>query len=163
MKTLVWIALFAVCIACQRDPFASEYTTSRPSEADLIGTYRPDSETMQRLRDEFHRSVAPTCQLVLFPNRTFLARDVPDCFDDQLSGCRQGVQQWYGTWRVRAESRRWWSVELSVGGTTRFPSQGWRFPAMLRGNKPPYILHLIIDDPDSGNAVAFRRISPQAA
>jgi hypothetical protein len=45
-------------------------------------------------------------------------------------------------------------TKRSVDGAVH---RSYGFPAMLRGSEPPYILHLIIGDPDMGNGWAFAK------
>jgi hypothetical protein len=33
---------------------------------------------------------------------------------------------------------------------------------MVRGERPPYLVHFIVGDPDSGDALVFKRVSPSS-
>lgn len=141
-------------VACQYDPFAHEYTTRKPVEDTLIGRYVPDDESRERLRGRFKIELGSSSELLLRSDRTFLATHLPRCWSD-VSDCVPGWEDWEGTWSLE-QDQRWWAAGLHILSRNGKP-ENYRMPATLRGNAPPYILHLTIGDPDSGDALAFRR------
>jgi hypothetical protein len=154
-RTLFLLVLFSS--ACQYDPFAHEYTTSRPAESDLPGTYRPDRETTQRIKQEFGVVIDPSCELTLRSDRTFNIREMPRCwFVASNEDCAAGTEDVAGTWELTPQQQRW-AVRLTKRSMVAGVDHSYSFPAMLRGSEPPYLLHFIIGDPDSGNGLAFAR------
>ena len=164
-KTLAWrlvwwrtLFLLVWLSACQYDPFAHEYTTSRPVERDLIGTYRPDRETADRMKRVLGIAVGRFCELTLRPDGTFTIREMPRCwFVASVEDCVAGTEDVAGTWKIIPQ-QQWWAVGLTKRSTVAGVDHIYRFRAMLRGSEPPYLLHFIIGDPDSGNGLAFARV-----
>jgi hypothetical protein len=141
--------------ACQYDPFAHEFTKARPAEHSLVGTYVPDEETSERLRKSLNVQLQPATALTLNQDHTFEARNLPNCWIGPSLDCVAGTESWSGTWSLK-QSQEWWAIGLHLrsrnGEKTDFG-----MVAMLRGEHPPYLVHLTIGDPDSGDALAFQR------
>lgn len=152
-----WKPTFVLClVSCQFNPFASEFTSVRPNEQQLVASYAPDRETRDRLASQLNITIHPQCRLELRRDHTFTATNLPDCWFSNEIDCAPGLVTFSGEWTV-SENQEWWAVDLrarSINGVAR----DFQLPAMVRGDRPPYILHLTIGDPDSGNAVAFERI-----
>jgi hypothetical protein len=147
-----------VCLAgCQYDPFAHEYTASRPAESEVVGSYRPDRETSERIREQFGISVASSCELILRADGTFSISELPNCwFVSAQKDCLPGTQSVSGTSQL-VRQQQWWAVRLTKHSVKHGVDHSYGLPAMLRGSEPPYILHLIIGDPDMGNGLAFAK------
>ena len=165
LKTLgvrsAWWRVLAVSLviasACQRDPFVHEYSTARPAESELVGTYRPDRETTQRMKDELGVAISTVCQLTVRSDGSFTIREMPRCwFVASPPDCVAGTENIAGTWEVIPQGE-WWAVGFAKRSTVNGVDHSYRFPAMLRGGAPPYVLHFIIGDPDAGNGLAFTR------
>lgn len=148
-------AALALLLRCQYDPFAHEFTKGEPRRGAVVGEYRPDRETTERLASALRISVSPAARFVLGQDGTFVASELPRCWIEQSFDCAPGTETWAGTWSLRGDGQ-WWSVQLHV--TSRNGQAiSYGIPVMLRGEEPPYLLHLTIGDPDAGNALAFER------
>lgn len=156
LKCLVLIAIVLLS-GCQYDPYAYEYTSRQPNQESVIGRYVPDDESKQRLRTRFGIELSPDCEFVLNDNQTFVARSLPHCWY-QTFECGPGPESWSGTWAVEKD-QEWWAVGLHVNSRNGVPT-GYYMSATLRREAPPYLLHLTIGDPDSGDALAFQYASP---
>lgn len=150
---IVAVAVFLV--GCQYNPFAHEFTTAKPKEPELVGRYVPDRETTERLRTSLAVTVSPEAALAINADHTFHATALPKCWIDQDFDCAQGTETWTGTWSLR-RNQEWWAVQLHIKSRNGQPTS-YGMPAMLRGETPPYLVHLTIGDPDSGDALAFER------
>jgi hypothetical protein len=151
-KRYVFTSLAGIMlVACIGDPYLSSYTTNKPNEGDLIGIWVPDKDTVKDMHD---RGGYPTekakTSLTLKPDGTFEMVDMPDWWREPF-GTSHGRLTAYdrGTWRLKEHSPGGrWEIGLD------FPSFG-STAISLRRNKPPYIIHFILGDPDSGNAMTF--------
>ena len=161
MNRVITIALVLATTACQYDPFAHEFTTKRPSEEQLIGRCAPDLQA-GAIGSNLNVMVSPTCELTLRPDHTFMAKALPRCwFPPTNTDCLPGTSDVEGHWTLR-EDGKWWAVNLNADLPPGGVSKTWNVPAIVRGAKPPYILHLTIGDPDSGNALALVAQAPRA-
>jgi hypothetical protein len=143
---------------CQYNPFAHEFTSRRPDQETVIGRYVPDDETKRRLSSRFAIEVSPECEFVLNGDRTFVARGLPRCWYKAFE-CGPGTETWEGTWAIE-KNQEWWAIGLDLTSRNGEPI-GYHMPLMLRREAPPYLLHLTIGDPDSGDALAFEPQSPR--
>ncbi len=155
MRKVVLVVVAFVFAGCQYDPFAPEFTTVKPVEDRLVGRYSPDTETRERLRSALQIQVHPSCELVLNADHTFSATSLPRCWYPPTTGdCSPGTANVSGDWSLRQRGK-WWSVDLNAHLPPGGVMKTWNVPASVRGDRPPYTLHLTIGDPDSGNALAF--------
>jgi hypothetical protein len=155
MRNALFLIVAMASTGCQYDPFAHEYTAVKPIENNLIGRYTPDAETRNRVESQLNIQVDPACELVLNADHTFDAKNLPRCwFPPTRSDCLPGKTDVTGDWSLRRDGK-WWSVDLNAHLQPGGVMKTWSVPAAVRGDQPPYILHLTIGDPDSGNALAF--------
>lgn len=119
------------------------YTRARPGENELAGTYIPDKNTEEYIKRRYNRSQVNT-KISVTPNGRYEMVDMPwECFSktgewgpDLVSDKgRWQISQMGGCWEIAFESRY----------------------ISLCNQKPPYVIHWIIGDPDSGNALNFIR------
>ena len=153
-KRLLLLAVVLLA-GCQYDPFAHEFTSRRPAEDSVVGRYVPDSASGARLRSRFKIEVSPFTELVLNSNGTFVARGLPNCWFSTFD-CVTGSDGWAGSWTLQ-QHQDWWAVALRITARNGERMSSYHLPVMIRGERPPYLLHLTIGDPDSGDALAFQR------
>ena len=96
---------------------------------------------------------------MLNSDRTFVAREVPRFWINPELGAASDTDDWKGTWAL-GQHQDWWAVQLDIQSLNGEPIS-FGLAAMLRGESPPYLVHLTIGDPDSGDALAFQRESPE--
>lgn len=149
------VTCLTLLLGCQYDPFAHEFTETEPRRAAVAGEYKPDRETTERLRSSLGVSVNPAAKFVLNQDGTFVANELPNCWIAQSFDCAPGTETWAGTWSLR-RNQDWWAVQLHLTSRNG-QATTYGLPAMLRREEPPYLLHLTIGDPDSGDALAFER------
>ena len=156
MKESILIAVAALVLArCQYDPFAHEFTNARPQESAIVGRYVPDRETTDILRESLRVQVSDRAALAINADHSFVATELPRCWIERSSDCAAGTETWAGTWSLR-QNQEWWAVQLHITARNGRPTS-YGFPAMLRRESPPYLVHFTIGDPDSGDALAFER------
>ena len=140
--------------ACQYDPFAHEFTEVKPSASDLVGTYVLDSESIDRL-GRVHQVPSPESRFILRGDGTFTLQNVPSCWRS-VAECTGQTETAAGRWEIGRE-REWWAVQLTCTNISGRATE-YGVPAMIRGDRPPLLLHFTVGDPDSGEALAFRKL-----
>lgn len=147
------VALAALSmVGCVGDPFLSSYTKTKPNEADLIGTWVPNPDTIKDMRDRGRYEVENAkTRLVLGSDGSFEMVDIPDWWREPLGRSHSHLESDHGTWKLKEYSpgTRW---ELGL----YFPSWGGT-TISLRRDKPPYLIHITLGDPDNGDAMTFVR------
>ena len=156
MNPRLLIAIVAVAFTrCQYNPFAHEFTRARPQERTVVGRYVPDRETSERLPRSSGVAVSDRTSLAIHADHTFAATELPKCWTEESFDCRPGTESWTGTWSLR-RNQEWWALQLHIKSRNGQPTD-YGFPAMLRREAPPYLVHFTIGDPDAGDALAFER------
>lgn len=154
LGTFIWCIAASAVLSCQYNPFAHEFVTTEPRSADLPGEYVLDDESIAMLSRSYHVA-APLARLTLNLDGSFRITSVPSCW--RASSSCNTTEDAAGRWAV-AKHQTWWAVQLRCseidGRRTNYGLQ-----AMLRGDGPPFILHFTVGDPDTGEALAFRRHS----
>jgi hypothetical protein len=117
----------------------------------LVGEYRLDPETRNWYSKEIQSSV-PAATLRLSADGRFIVRNMPDCL--RGAECRPGTVSFAGTWEPEKLDDSW-VLALHVSDSDH--THGYFTTAQLRSQQPPYIVHFIVGDPDSGRAIAFER------
>lgn len=138
------IALMLLTVGCQYDPYASEFTKKYPNERELTGTYHLDSD--------------PSVRIVLRPDKTLTYDKIPDSvFADDGKGSGK-TYTGKGTWRI-LQQQDWWAVlaEIDSYPPPKAPRGGYGMTVMIIGDDPPYTLHITLGDPDSGEALQFKK------
>lgn len=128
----------------------SHFTRSKPTEADIAGTWRPTTMTLRDIRDRGHYPVA-TYELVLRADHTFSMRDMPDWWGNGFGESHGHLESGDGTWDLRPATNVWqiWVVRL------RFPA--YETSVHLYGQRPPFLIFVRVGDPDAGGAMFFER------
>jgi hypothetical protein len=152
-----------VLASCQYNPYASEFATTRPDDAALVGVYRPDRETTDRLGTALNVRLDPACELALRPDHSFTARRLPNCWFTPGNECVPELINLSGTWTIERKQDKWWALRLEVTTINDQGREPYGLEVPVRGNTPPHVVHFTIGDPDAGNALAFERIAQNAA
>jgi len=151
---LTWCIISSAVLSCQYDPFAHEFAKTEPGSTDLPGEYVLDDESIAMLSRSYDVA-APPARLTLNLDGSFRVTSVPSCW--RASGSCETTEDAEGRWAV-ARKQTWWAVQLRCSKIDGRRTD-YSLPAMLRGDGPPFILHLTVGDPDTGEALAFRRHS----
>lgn len=154
------MAVFAVSIliGCQYDPFAHGYLRTTPSEKDIVGSYRPDAVSRKTRLDLPMSGVAlpidAAAEIKLNEDHSATFIRVPADFQ----GSKPCTITGKGTWSVGQSSGKYYDVYLRIDNEEQSsPCRDFKLPLLLYGQKSPYRLHEVIDDPDLGLAVQFEK------
>ncbi len=154
MRRYTFVLLMLATTACQYDPFAHEFTKVRPETGKLVGVYELDDESTEMLRRKY-KLVPPSSRFVLRSDGTFSISEVPTCWRE-FTECSSATESADGTWQVK-KLDEWWEVRLRCTKIQGEPSD-YGLGAHVRGDRPPQLLHFTVGDPDSGEALAFRKV-----
>jgi hypothetical protein len=127
-----------------------QYTRSKPSEADLIGSWRPTAETIRDIRNRGRYSTIEH-ELTLRPDHTFTMRNMPDWWRNGFGESHGHFESGDGTWELASASNVWqiWVVRL------HFPHLGTSIH--LYHQRPPYLIFIGVGDPDEARGMLFER------
>lgn len=151
---LLSFTLLGILLVACGDPYSSSYTTTRPNEGDLIGTWVPDKDAVKDMRDRGRYDIErASTKLILRSDGSFEMVDIPDWWREPFGRSHGRLQSDRGTWRLKEHSPGgWWELGLDL------PSWGGTAVA-LRRDKLPYLIHFTLGDPDNGDAMTFVRQS----
>ncbi len=140
----------AALTSCQSDPYFGDYTRTKPAEGDLVGAWTPNQDAVARMRDKGGYDTSRSATRFEFKaDGTFSMVDMPDWWQDGLGRSHRTFRSDSGRWEIHQElDSNTWGIALSNG----------EFVA-LRRQKPPYLIHLVIGDPDLGDAMVFTKSS----
>ena len=161
---LIAILISVACTSCQYDPWADGFATKEPSRQDVVGTYRVDSDSLQRkfiTNDLRTLTLRPSATIVLNSDGSARFVDVPFYWPPSTP-CFYTLP---GSWSL-AHISDYWTVSVVLkldhaASSACPPARGDEFGESfdLYGKKPPYRLHLTLSDPDTGDAVQFEKVS----
>ncbi len=137
------------------------YTRSRPNPEDLAGTYRPTSRSIRFIKRKRYDPVPPI-RIILHDDGKFEMKNIPDMWMN-FGRATGDFDSGSGTWEL--DSRHYplvtlWGLTLDFDDTENFTSRdlktGLVFSMLkLKGQRPPYIIHMVIGDPDGLEALEF--------
>jgi hypothetical protein len=154
---VVWsIALVALLSgACNTSPLIFDFTRAEPNEADLVGGYVATKETIEELRRRGHFDIdnKEPPRIFLQADHTFSFQKVPDWLSWGAPGSSRLLFSHTGKWELgtNAEGGHWCIYLTSYNGA--------HTPVALRKQTPPYLIYLIMGDPDAGFAMTFQRVA----
>lgn len=148
MKTTPLFLLVVLLCGCQSDPNASDYTTTKPAVSELVGTYLPTQETVAFLKTKGNYPADMSINLAA--NRMCRLHNLPHGWAAITGKRTNTAESGSGFWSLHKEPEDgFWEVTLGDAheGTS----------LSLFREKPPYTLHIILGDPDSGEALDFEQ------
>ena len=154
---LAFLGLLFAFAGCQFDPYTSVYTRTEPKAEDLVGVYVPDKATARFIAEHYP---AIGTSIVLSADGTIVLQNIPDCWKTLFGTFEGGFDSGTGRWKIQ-KHQEWWVLGVDIW-TDGFSSRehahiGLTTEIFLVGEKPPYIIHLTIGDPDAGQALQFTR------
>jgi hypothetical protein len=127
------------------------FARQRPLEADLAGKWVPTAQTLEDMRNTGGYAIS-THELFLNADKTFFMRNMPDWWATDFGESKKGFKSASGRWTLLpATGGGDWGIDLVVG------TSGIGF-LHVRNQKPPYLIHIGIGDPDNGHYMLFERI-----
>lgn len=161
-KTIGGAALLLVlsCAACLNNPPINpaelNFTWRRPAESDLVGTWVPTKDTLDDIRTRGGYATT-NHELVLRQDGTLSLSNMPDWWIDDSGESRHALDSGSGTWRLVKDGS--WQVDLTLNAFRGSSSFGVRLN--LRRQRPPYLIHIFVGDPDEWHAMLFERSDRQ--
>ena len=158
-EKIIKIICFSLCsliglllIRCGSEWRELTFTKTKPEKSNLVGTWVPTSATLKDMQNRGKYSISKH-ELILRSDGSFSLINMPDWWTDGFGVSKKGFESGSGTWDVIQEDQgilgKTWEVKLD------FPTY-WTSLNLLH-QSPPYLIHIYIGDPDSGNAMIFER------
>lgn len=137
---------------CQGDPYYPSYTKREPNPKDIVGTYVPDERTAGVIRSRKGLELLST-QIVIRADGTYSIDNVPE-WNNAMSASSVGpLVTRSGTWHLEQPQKAFWVVSILYRNGSTDTYDGIN----LREQKPPYLLHFTLGDPDSGESMVFTK------
>jgi len=144
------------CFMFQGDPYYGEYTREKPDEKDIVGVWVANARSAEWLKGKGY-AVAASPALELRADGTFTMEHMPDCWRVFFDREREGLlESGAGTWQI-GRHQEWWVVELTFDRPPWFSGGSYSTRFHLRRQTPPYLLHIIVGDPDAGDGIVMER------
>lgn len=154
VSSLSFVASLAFLSGCYNPREIVEeihFARQKPLEADLVGRWVPTVQTLTDMRSYGGYAIS-THELVLNADKTFSIKNMPDWWATDFGESKKGFQSASGKWALSsAAGGRDWGIDLVVG------TSGIGF-VHIRNQKPPYMIHIGIGDPDNGHFMLFERL-----
>jgi hypothetical protein len=136
---------------------------SEPSVADLPGVYVPTPATEDRIeRGGYARKQA---RVEIHADGTFHIENIPAWWLRASEKARGEFDSGEGKWQIAEQQKGIWGLDFMFAEPKLPGAHGARAPqkhVSLRGEAPPYQLHLTYGDPDRGEFMLFRKLSAEA-
>jgi len=128
------------------------FTREKPNRTDVIGTWVPTAATINDLKQR-GAYVISKHELVLRADVTFAMVNMPDWWIDGFGQSKKTFESGSGKWQFYQDHNPWtvWAIELD------FPQRVVPNAIHLQRQKPPYLIHITVGDPDSGRYMLFQK------
>jgi hypothetical protein len=100
VKLQIIVSLFSILVGCNRDPYATEYTTEEPLTRDVVGSYEFQMQTVDAELNEKFRS-GPKPVIIISPNHTFMMHRMPMLKSVALAGDAGKPITISGKWKLQ--------------------------------------------------------------
>lgn len=152
----VSVAVFAMAlVACHGIQWSElDFTRHRPSRADLIGKWVPTPVSLRDMKERGGYAISKH-ELDLHADGTFSVINMPDWWNNFGGESHRTLQSGSGVWSVQQEDDgvAVWLIYLDFVDRHRISLN-------LRHQKPPYSIHIMLGDPDTGRAMLLKQ-APQ--
>ena len=132
------------------------FTRTRPIDKDLVGTWTPTAETIQDMKRSGGYAISKH-ELTLSANAAFSMLNMPDWWRDAFGKSHRQFESGRGTWRIEEANNVYTIYVVNLV----FPTHSMR--VNLSGQRPPYVMHITLGDPDSGHYMLFEKGEQRAA
>jgi hypothetical protein len=147
----VFIVLIALSVAgCHGvNPAELDFTRAEPAKADVVGKWALTSDSLKETKP----STSSTQELDLREDGSFSVVDLPTS-PDVAGASPKGLLSGSGVWHLDRDQDGFtvWVINLD------FASHHHRETVHLRHQRPPYLIHIFMGDPDSGRAMLLKRV-----
>jgi hypothetical protein len=130
------------------NPAELDFTRSEPAKPDVVGKWTPTPDTL----NETTRPTGSRQELDLRNDGTFSVVDLPTS-PDVAGASQRGLLSGSGVWHLDKDQDGFtvWVINLDFANRHRETVH-------LRHQRPPYLIHIFIGDPDSGRAALLKRV-----
>ena len=166
ITALIWVG------GCQFDPFADDYTRTKPSQADVVGTYILKEQTLNDTPIDKLKAVngskSSIHKMVLRADGTYSLTNLPIWLGNWSSG---SSDEW-SVKEFKSDSGQWkMCVVGSIGEGSGKDVDIWGLDiastlpfetVTLAGEQAPYRIIFGFGDPDGGDAMIYERENSNA-
>ena len=145
----VTLVLFTQMSCHGIDPAELEFTRHPPIKADLIGAWTPTPSSIKEMRERGKYEISRH-ELNLHADGSFSMTNMPDWWQDPRGESGRGFKSGLGTWGIYNDHGDW-VVTLDF-------ADHFRAMVHLRHQKPPYLMHVMLGDPDTGHAMLLEKV-----
>jgi hypothetical protein len=143
------------CFMFQCDPYTGDYARTAPASGDIVGVWKANAKSLAWLKEQGYGPAAlPT--LEFRADGAFTMAGMPDCWLTPFVRPGGSLTSGSGTWKV-AKHQEWWAVALDFQRPSWFEKGDYYTDFMIRHQKPPYLVHVIVGDPDAGHGIEFEK------
>jgi hypothetical protein len=154
LTSLILITTLELLVGCYNPREIAEelqFAHQRPLEANLVGKWVPTPETLKDMRDN-GEYVISIHELLLNSDGSFSMKNMPDWWRTDSGQPGKSFESAAGKWRISlATGDSDWVIELVVGTAIINTVH-------VRNQRPPYLIHIGIGDPDNGHYMLFERL-----
>lgn len=141
-------------------------TRTKPEPKDIAGVYCPTKRSVRFIKRAKYSSI-PEISITLHEKGSFEMKNIPDMWLNEFGRAKGNFDSATGTWEldcVEYGRIKHWGIGLDftdvTGITSRTSDRGFYYSMIsLKNQKPPYIIHITIGDPDSMEALEFERVT----
>ncbi|MBE9586954.1 hypothetical protein IM792_21075 [Mucilaginibacter sp. JRF] len=155
IANIVFTTFLILITSCQFDPYAGELTTDKPKREDVIGVYQFEGQTIFEVSID---KLGQNATIVLRPDSTYQVNNIPNVFGGMDDEEKKHISA-KGNWKIetiRTVENRWGSLE-KVWGITLTNIDQILTNISFTGDKAPYGLMIIVDDPTLGQMMSFQK------
>ena len=138
----------ACLISTDRTTFLYHHLSEKPSETEIVGTWIPDSSTLNEMKTwrTFDSSKLP--KLIFKENGHFEMIDTPNWWN-----VSEGFNSTKGKWKLSNSLSQIWRIDIDFDNlVTDIGLKKNNF-----SDQPKFIIFSFIGDPDSGNVMVFTK------
>jgi hypothetical protein len=149
MAVVIVLAMISITGCRGVNPVERDFSRGQPAKADVVGKWIPTIESLKQAE----ASVFPTLELVLREDGSFSAVDLPT--SPEVEGASpKGLLSGSGVWHFDKDVDGFmvWIIDLDF-------ASHHRESVHLLHQKPPYLIHIWLGDPDSSSPLLLQRAS----
>jgi hypothetical protein len=160
LKQIFGILIMIFIVSCQYDPYAHKYTTTEPSETEIIGNYVFEKQTVDYNIIEFKDSIKNQIivpKIEIKSDGTYKVVNFPvfETWNPTFTGLITNSGKWNKTTvgsigDGTGELKKHWGINFD-----QLPEESQNVGLMNK--KYPYKLIFGFGDPDEGNAMIFKK------
>jgi hypothetical protein len=142
------------CAGVGGPPFdENRYPVNQPANADVEGVYHPTAATAAMIAKGKYppKEIA----IVLDPGGSARLQNIPDWWKDGFGHPHGGFDNWIGSWEVTQGRDGRWELLLVLADPRGFATH-----VHLIRQQAPYLIGLVVGDPDSQQEMQFERVEP---